>query len=159
MFYGKNLAVRLPSSRLGIRFRPWRPRRYHHHAVGQRGRNHCGWADPRDDRRHGGRALFDLCRFAEEAEIHFEQITGPFSGIDLVLASHRHDDHNQPAFACDFMQNSRGSKLYTSAEVIGLMREKCRPFVTGSDRVVAVDPQPGAPVVIGEDGDGSPCSG
>ncbi len=88
----------------------------------------------------------------DEAETHFEQVTGPFSGIDLVLASHRHHDHNQPAFACDFMQNSSGSKLYTSAEVIGLMREKCRPFVTGSDRVVAIDPQPGEPVVIEEDG-------
>lgn len=88
----------------------------------------------------------------EEAEAHFEQVSGPFAGIDLVLASHRHHDHNQPAFACDFMQNSKGSKLYTSAEVIGLMREKCRPFVTGSDRVVAIDPQPGEPVVIEEDG-------
>ena len=34
------------------------------------------------------------------------------------------------------------------AEVIGLMREKCRPFVTGSERVKAIDPQVRAPVVI-----------
>jgi L-ascorbate metabolism protein UlaG (beta-lactamase superfamily) len=88
----------------------------------------------------------------DDAAAHFEQVSGPFSGIDVVLASHRHHDHNQPAFACDFMQSSSGSKLYTSAEVIGLMREKCRAFVTGSERVVAVDPQPGESIVIEEDG-------
>lgn len=88
----------------------------------------------------------------DQAAAHFEQVTGPFAGIDLVLASHRHHDHNQPAFACDFMQSSSGSKLYTSAEVIGLMRERCRPFVTGSERVVAIDPQPGEAVVIEEGG-------
>ena len=29
----------------------------------------------------------------------FEQVSGPFSGIDLVLASHRHHDHNQARFS------------------------------------------------------------
>ena len=82
----------------------------------------------------------------------FEQATGTFGGIDLALASHRHHDHNQPAFACEFLQESEGTRLVTSAEVIGLMREKCRAFATSSDRVVAIDPQPGAPVVL-EEGD------
>jgi L-ascorbate metabolism protein UlaG (beta-lactamase superfamily) len=82
------------------------------------------------------------------AAADFDAVTGLFAGIDLVLASHRHHDHNQPAFACDFMQRSEESALYTSSEVIGLMREKCRDFVTGSARVVMIDPQPGQPVVI-----------
>ena len=87
-----------------------------------------------------------------QAAADFSNVSGPFADIDLVLASHRHHDHNQPAFACEFMQKSRGSTLVTSAEVIGLMREKCRPFVTGSERVKAIDPQVRAPVVIEEGG-------
>ena len=83
-----------------------------------------------------------------EAAADFEAASGVFDGIDLVLASHRHHDHNQPAFACEFMQKSTGSELVTSSEVIGLMREKCRPFVTGSDRLRTVNPQPGQPVTI-----------
>jgi L-ascorbate metabolism protein UlaG (beta-lactamase superfamily) len=83
-----------------------------------------------------------------QAAADFAQLAGPFADIDLVLASHRHHDHNQPAFACDFMQKSSVSRLVTSAEVIGLMREKCRAFMTTSARVQAIDPQPGKPVLI-----------
>lgn len=87
-----------------------------------------------------------------EAAAGFERQSGVFEGIDLVLASHRHHDHNQPAFACNFMQKSGTAKMVTSTEVLGLMREKCRSFVTGSDRVLAIDPQPGQPVVLDESG-------
>ena len=83
-----------------------------------------------------------------QAAADFAAASGVFAGIDLVLASHRHHDHNQPAFACEFMQKSSGSELVTSAEVVALMREKCRSFVTGSKRVRTVDPQPGQPVVV-----------
>ena len=83
-----------------------------------------------------------------QAASDFARLAGPFADIDLVLASHRHHDHNQPAFACDFMQQSSATRLVTSAEVIGLMREKCRSFMTTSPRVVAIDPQPGQPVVV-----------
>ena len=70
----------------------------------------------------------------------FEKATGPFSGVDLVLVSHQHHDHNQPAYACSFMQNSR-ALLATSSQVIDLMREKCRQFVLTSPRVQIIDPQ------------------
>jgi len=78
----------------------------------------------------------------------FEQVSGPFSGIDLVLVSHRHHDHNQPRFACRFLQNSSRTKFVSSSQVIGLMREKCRKFITTSPRVTIIDPQYGQPHVI-----------
>jgi len=78
----------------------------------------------------------------------FEQVSGPFSGVDLVLASHRHHDHNQPRYACQFMQSSSGTKFISSSQVIGLMREKCRTFMTTSPRVTQIDPQYSEPHVI-----------
>jgi L-ascorbate metabolism protein UlaG (beta-lactamase superfamily) len=78
----------------------------------------------------------------------FEQLSGPFSGIDLMLVSHRHHDHNQPRFACQFMQDSLATELVSSSQVLGLMREKCRQFLTTSPRVREIDPQYGEPHVI-----------
>ena len=78
----------------------------------------------------------------------FEQASGPFSGVDLVLASHRHHDHNQPQYACQFMLNSAGTKFVSSSQVIGLMREKCRTFMTTSTRVTQINPQYGEPHVM-----------
>jgi L-ascorbate metabolism protein UlaG (beta-lactamase superfamily) len=82
----------------------------------------------------------------------FDGVSGPFSRIDQVLVSHRHHDHNQPAFACQFMQNSPETKLASSAQVLGLMRERCRQFITTSPRVQEIDPQYEAPHVIELDG-------
>jgi len=82
----------------------------------------------------------------------FDQVSGPFSGIDLVLASHRHHDHNQPLFACQFLQNSSATRFVSSPQVIGLMREKCRTFMTTSPRVDEVNPQYGEPHVIRMEG-------
>jgi L-ascorbate metabolism protein UlaG (beta-lactamase superfamily) len=83
-----------------------------------------------------------------EAVPHFNQALAEFADIDLALVSHRHHEHNQPEFACGFMQASRSTELYTSEQVIGLMREKCREFMTSSPRVHVIDPRYGAPVVI-----------
>lgn len=75
-----------------------------------------------------------------DAANQFEQISGPFSGIDLALVSHRHHDHNQPEFACRFMQRSAVTRLVSSSQVLGLMREKCRQFITTSPRVREISP-------------------
>jgi L-ascorbate metabolism protein UlaG (beta-lactamase superfamily) len=82
----------------------------------------------------------------------FEQVSGPFSGIDLVLVSHRHHDHNQPRFACQFLQNSSATRFVSSPQVNGLMREKCRTFMTTSPRVDEINPQYGEPHVIQMEG-------
>jgi L-ascorbate metabolism protein UlaG (beta-lactamase superfamily) len=83
-----------------------------------------------------------------EAIPSFNQALAEFADIDLALVSHRHHEHNQPEFACDFMQASRETLLYTSQQVIGLMREKCRQFITTSPRVHEIDPQYGQPALI-----------
>jgi len=82
----------------------------------------------------------------------FEQVSGPFSGVDLVLVSHRHHDHNQPRFACQFLQNSSGSRFFSSPQVIGLMREKCRTFMTTSPTINEINPPYGEPHVIQMEG-------
>jgi L-ascorbate metabolism protein UlaG (beta-lactamase superfamily) len=78
----------------------------------------------------------------------FENLSGPFSDIDLVLVSHRHHDHNQPRFACSFMQGSVQSRLISTSQVLGLMREKCRQFLSGNSRVEEMNPQYGEPHII-----------
>jgi L-ascorbate metabolism protein UlaG (beta-lactamase superfamily) len=80
----------------------------------------------------------------------FDQVSGAFDGIDLALASHRHHDHNQPRFACQFMEKSEGTTFVSSSQVLGLMREKCRPLVTTSPRVSEIDPQYGEPHVFSQ---------
>ena len=76
-----------------------------------------------------------------DAASQYEQVSGAFAGIDLALVSHRHHDHNQPAFACQFVQESTNTKVVSSSQVLGLMREKCRSFITTSPRVSEIDPQ------------------
>jgi len=84
----------------------------------------------------------------EDVRPMFDNLTGPFSAIDLVLISHRHHEHNQPAYACQFMQKSGQSRLKTSEQVIGLMRERCRDLVTTDPRVEVIDPLHASPVVF-----------
>lgn len=82
----------------------------------------------------------------DDVRVHFDNLTGPFSDVDLVLASHRHHEHNQPKFACQFMQNSKHTIIKSSSQVLGLMREKCRQFMTSSSRIEEIAPQYDMPV-------------
>ena len=83
-----------------------------------------------------------------EAARAFEGVSGAFAGIDLALASHRHHDHNQPRFACRFLQTSSGTEFKSSSQVIGLMREKCREFILSSPQIEQIEPEYGAPHVM-----------
>ncbi len=78
----------------------------------------------------------------------YEQVAGPFAGVQLALASHQHHDHNQPYYACSFLQKSTTTQFASSAQVLDLMREKCRSFVLDSPRVRIIEPQYGIPEVI-----------
>jgi len=84
----------------------------------------------------------------EEIAAQFHQQSGAFDDIDLALASHRHHDHNQPRFACQFMQGSESAQFYSGSQVIGLMREKCREFIVTSPRIHEISPQYEAPESI-----------
>jgi L-ascorbate metabolism protein UlaG (beta-lactamase superfamily) len=84
----------------------------------------------------------------ETAIADYTSASGDFAGIDLALVSHRHHEHNQPAFACTFLKASRATEFYASEQVVGLVREFCRELVTTSGRVHTIDPQYGLPHVI-----------
>jgi L-ascorbate metabolism protein UlaG (beta-lactamase superfamily) len=88
----------------------------------------------------------------DSAAADFARASGEFSGIDLALVSHRHHEHNQPEYACRFLQNSPDTELYSSEQVIGLVREFCRELTTGSGRVHRIEPQYGQPHVIEREG-------
>ena len=83
-----------------------------------------------------------------EVSTQLLQAAGPFSGIDLAVSSHQHHQHDQPVAACAFLQKSPGTRFTSSAQVIDLLREKCRQFVTGSKSVQVVDPQYGQPITV-----------
>lgn len=78
----------------------------------------------------------------------FSTASGIFADIDLALVSHKHHDHNQPEFACNFLKTSTRTRLVTSIQVIELVRERCRPLVRTSSRVGAIEPGYADPVVL-----------
>jgi hypothetical protein len=49
------------------------------------------------------------------------------------------------------MRRSEVTTLYTSMQVLDLMRERCRPFVTSSPRIQVIDPTYGVPALIQQD--------
>jgi L-ascorbate metabolism protein UlaG (beta-lactamase superfamily) len=83
-----------------------------------------------------------------DLEQQFRNAQGVFADIDLALASHRHHDHNQPEFACLFLRHSTQTRFVSSGQVLDLMRERCRPFVTTSPQVQLIDPNYGIPAVM-----------
>jgi len=83
-----------------------------------------------------------------EAATQYKQTSGVFEDVDLALVSHRHHEHNQPSHACEFAQQSEDMRLVSSPQVLGLMREKCRTFITSSPRVNEIKPDYENPYVF-----------
>jgi L-ascorbate metabolism protein UlaG (beta-lactamase superfamily) len=77
----------------------------------------------------------------EEGSRLFYLAEGPFDGISLALASHRHHDHNQPGPACQFLQRSTGTEFVSSVQVMDLMGEKCPRFITDNPRIRIIEPR------------------
>jgi len=86
------------------------------------------------------------------AASQYQQASGAFSDVDVALVSHRHHDHNQPRHACEFMLKSTQTKVVSSPQVLGLMRERCREFITTNQRVTEINPQYGEPYVFSSGG-------
>lgn len=84
----------------------------------------------------------------EAAAADFSRASGAFAGIELALSSHRHHDHNQPRFACQFLRASLRTEFVSSPQVLGLMREKCRQPLTTEPRIREIAPQYGQPEVL-----------
>lgn len=84
-------------------------------------------------------------------EQQFRNATGIFADINLAIASHRHHDHNQPEFACLFLRRSSVTRMYTSSQVLDLMRERCREFVSSTQQLRVIEPYYGTPALIREE--------
>ncbi|MGH8034439.1 MAG: MBL fold metallo-hydrolase [Lysobacterales bacterium] len=84
----------------------------------------------------------------DDARDKFFKAIGPFLGIDLALVSHQHHQHNQPDTACAFLRHSPDTVFASSSQVIDLVREKCRDYVTTSKNVQIIDPQYDQPVTL-----------
>jgi L-ascorbate metabolism protein UlaG (beta-lactamase superfamily) len=82
------------------------------------------------------------------AAAQFDRLEGDFGDIDAALASHRHHDHNQPEYACAFLLASTATRFYSGSQVIGLMREKCRSFITSSPRIHEIAPTHDRPELL-----------
>ena len=78
----------------------------------------------------------------------FSTATGLFAGIDAAFASHKHHDHNQPEFTCNFLRASDETRLITSQQVVDLVRERCRVLVTNTSQVGTIDPKLDLPMVL-----------
>ena len=78
----------------------------------------------------------------------FATATGMFENIDMAFVSHKHHDHNQPEFTCNFLRASDGTRLITSVQVIDLVRERCRVLVKNSSQVGTIDPKFELPMTL-----------
>jgi L-ascorbate metabolism protein UlaG (beta-lactamase superfamily) len=78
----------------------------------------------------------------------FATATGIFENIEMAFVSHKHHDHNQPEFTCNFLRASDATRLITSVQVIELVRERCRVLVTSTSQVATIDPKFELPMTL-----------
>ncbi len=81
-----------------------------------------------------------------------QQASGVFKGVDISLASHRHFEHFQPDTACSFIKASKATLMVSSAQVITVLRERCKPFAKAHPKVKVVQLKPGVPAIYKQGG-------
>ncbi len=64
----------------------------------------------------------------DQSELSMKKAVGKFDGVDIGLASHRHFEHFQPDTACAFLKSSPATLMVSSAQVITVLKERCKPF-------------------------------
>jgi L-ascorbate metabolism protein UlaG (beta-lactamase superfamily) len=69
----------------------------------------------------------------------------PFDDIDLILATHAHDDHFSAAMIRQHMQNNPNAVFVSTTQAVSQLAEF-------GDRVIAVDPVDGAPINVEANG-------
>ena len=87
-----------------------------------------------------------------ESALAMSKASGVFNGIDISLASHRHFEHFQPDTACSFLKSSKSTLMVSSAQVITVLRERCKPFAKTHANVKVAKPGIGVAPVYKKDG-------
>lgn len=63
----------------------------------------------------------------------------PFSGIDLLLITHKHEDHLNPILIEAFLQKNPQCKLVCPTEANEIIRKKCRSFEAIKSQIINID--------------------
>lgn len=61
---------------------------------------------------------------SEETLRELQSAGGVFRGVDLVLVSHRHVDHFDPAVAARHLESNADARLVSTSEMVGPVRER-----------------------------------
>jgi L-ascorbate metabolism protein UlaG (beta-lactamase superfamily) len=72
-----------------------------------------------------------------------ERALGRFGAIDLVLVTHRHDDHFNPATVARHLRSNPGARLVAAPEVVRVVRNQADSGVWA--RMISMPPDPATP--------------
>lgn len=81
----------------------------------------------------------------------------PFDGVDVVIATHYHDDHFDPAAVADYLGASRRTRFVSTPQAVGKFIDAAGPAF--ADRAHAVPPVEGAREIIEVNGITVECFG
>jgi L-ascorbate metabolism protein UlaG (beta-lactamase superfamily) len=89
---------------------------------------------------------------SEEQRRLREEAVAPFDSVDLVLATHHHDDHFHPETAGRHLDSNAKAELVTTLPAVERLRSHFDGFSAIEPRVHAVEPAVGEPVQMTFDG-------
>jgi L-ascorbate metabolism protein UlaG (beta-lactamase superfamily) len=93
------------------------------------------------DALHGPYKMYATASAATRAKL--EQGQPPYDAIDLVLVSHVHADHFDPAMVARRLEARSGVKLVSSPQVIDAVRDQLRSNSQATSRMETVAVEPG----------------